>query len=640
MGARMKMISEPTNYKILYPWLGVADVYKRQDLERGQTDIFNVKGISSDFGDVAAIDICNKGKDRVKDDWFAEWVSVVKGDEDLFQFPLNRWIRAADGKLRFQRNDSCLPQFSTEKEQREKELAAKRQLYQFSTDDAITIPRQVKMLPPDEKFHPEYDNWKESTLKNLKLQVLLIKHTTKESLDISQLQDLYKFGFDVPRGVDNWESDKHFGNNLMNGTNPYRITLCKEIPKKLAVTEEMLEPSLCGLTSSEAIDQNRLFYIDYKDLEGIPEITCPIALFFVDDDDDLMPVAIQLEQEPADDNPVFLPTDNKYTWILAKMWFNMADASFHEACSHLCYTHLVTASSGVAFHRNLSPSHPLYRLMLPHYKNVMAINDFGFERLLMEGGAFDRLFKMKLKGSMTLMAKAFKNEWSFDRDAMYPNQIKHRGVEDPKILPKYYYRNDALLYWDAIVKYVSGIVNAHYDEPKKIEDDWELQNFATALHSPDGCDFRGLPGDGKFTDKQQVIEVVATIIFNLSVQHAAVNFGQYDQHAFPLMYSGYVSGDRPRDKRNRTEEDIIDALPPKILTLGTLVIMKFLSLRNTSPLGEIESPCMYDEVGVTAHAQFRRDLKKIGHAIEERNRRRDIPYTVLLPCNVPNDTSI
>ncbi|XP_033104373.1 arachidonate 5-lipoxygenase-like, partial [Anneissia japonica] len=75
------------------------DTRLHDDLERGQTDIFNVKGISSDFGDVAAIDICNKGKDRVKDDWFAEWVSVVKGDEDLFQFPLNRWIRAADGKL-------------------------------------------------------------------------------------------------------------------------------------------------------------------------------------------------------------------------------------------------------------------------------------------------------------------------------------------------------------------------------------------------------------------------------------------------------------------------------------------------------------------------------------------------------------
>ncbi|XP_071947769.1 polyunsaturated fatty acid 5-lipoxygenase-like [Antedon mediterranea] len=632
-------------YVVLYNKNGEAspkiklDTRLHDDLERGQTDVFNVKGLSTSFGDVVAIDIWNKGKDRIKDDWYAEWVSVVKGEEDLFQFPLNRWIRAADGKLRFQRNDCCIPQHSKEKEQREKELSKKRQLYQFSTDEP-GIPRQVKLLPTDEKFHPEYDNWKESTLKNLKLQVLLIKHTTKEFLSISHLTDLYKFGFDVPRGLDNWESDKHFGNNIMNGTNPYRVQICKEIPEKLAVTEDMLTPSLCGLTITEAIAQNRLFYIDYKDLEGIPEIPNPIALLFVDDADDLMPVAIQLEQEPADDNPVFLPTDNKYTWILAKMWFNMADASFHEACTHLCYTHLVSASAGVAMHRNLSPSHPLHRLLLPHFKNVMAINDFGFERLLMEGGAFDRLFKMGLKGSIQLMKGHFQNNWRFDRDSMYPEQIKSRGLENPKILPKYYYRDDALLYWEAIMKYVGAIVNAHYDEEDAIKNDWELQDFAAALRSEDGCYFRGIPGDGKFTEKKEVIDVLSTIIFNLSVQHAAVNFDQYDQHAFPLMYSGFVAGERPRDKSMRTEADILDALPPKLLTLGTLVIMKFLSIKNTSPLGEMEVPCMYDEVGVAAHAQFRRDLRKVGHAIEERNRRRDIPYTVLLPCNVPNDTSI
>lgn len=45
----------------------------------------------------------------------------------------------------------------------------------------------------------------------------------------------------------------------------------------------------------------------------------------------LVPIAIQLKKDPGPNNPVFLPTDSWFEWLLAKMFYRAADAQVYNA---------------------------------------------------------------------------------------------------------------------------------------------------------------------------------------------------------------------------------------------------------------------------------------------------------------------
>ncbi len=66
-------------------------------------------------------------------------------------------------------------------------------------------------------------------------------------------------------------------------------------------------------------------------LDGLPcreKYYCPapICLLYVNGSDQLVPIAIQLKQQPAEDNPIFLPGDNRIDWLLAKIYYQNAHA--------------------------------------------------------------------------------------------------------------------------------------------------------------------------------------------------------------------------------------------------------------------------------------------------------------------------
>ena len=114
----------------------------------------------------------------------------------------------------------------------------------------------------------------------------------------------------------------------------------------------------------------------------------------------------------------------------------------------------------VATWRQLPSLHPIWKLLLPHIRGVMAINTLGRDRLIAKGGVADITLSIGGGGHIKLMQKYYRSmTWeSYD----LPKMLKERGVDDPEKLPRFYYRDDALRLWDAISEFVKEIVSIFY----------------------------------------------------------------------------------------------------------------------------------------------------------------------------------
>ncbi|XP_067141775.1 allene oxide synthase-lipoxygenase protein-like [Centruroides vittatus] len=618
----------------------------RNDNERGSINTFTAYP-GNNFGKPIKIELW-RDSFGIGDSWYLEMINVEDPETgEISHFPVHRWIKA-DHQYVLMKYDCCLPQKTDCVHQRKMELREKRHLYYFH-QHIDCGPSQVKCLPEDEKFSHDY-KW--DILKNkakLLLHTKVINWTTEKWRSMENLKKVYKFSLGEPNGMMHWNEDIWFGLQRIQGVNPVLIQLCKEIPSKFPLENHMVEPFLETMTLQEAIEKKRIYIIDLEILQGIScsnnRIICvPIALFYLNKDNDLLPIAIQLFQDPKPDNPIFLPSDPPYTWLMAKMYYNNADACYHQSCTHLGNTHLLMEGVVICTHRNLSPSHPLFKLMAPHFLFLLAINSRGLAKLISVNGWVDKTMTIGRDGMFQLIIKGL-DRWRMDADGILPNNFKIREVDDPDTFPNYPYRDDALAMWYAIRRYVTKVVHHFYEDEDSIIEDYELQEWREELvkeRCSGGVGIKGVPGDenGKFTTYEHVILTISSIISTCSIGHAAANFQQYDEYAFPPNYPSMLTGEPPKDKRPLEEKDILNQIPNKEITLDVMIITKLLSSKGTNSLGDFEIQYLYDPVSVEAAKEFREELKEISDKIKIKNKDKKYPYLWLDPEIVPNSISI
>jgi hypothetical protein len=288
--------------------------------------------------------------------------------------------------------------------------------------------------------------------------------------------------------------------------------------------------------------------------------------------------------------------------------------------------------------RNLPDPHPVYKLLRRHFRYTLAINDGARKGLLDEGGVFDDFIATggPDKGHIKLGQKGFLR-WKLADNKPRPD-FERRGVLDPAVLPYYPYRDDALPLWDAIEEYVGGVLGHFYKSDADLAGDTEMQAWWADLTE------RGLPADKlPCTELKRVadlVDILTTVIFTGSVQHAAVNYLQYEHYAFVPNAPLCMRQEPPGKKGVLGPNELAEMIPTKSQTLWQVAIGRALA-----SFGEDEEFLLHEggwreeyfqEPELAAiRERFQERLRTQLAAVKARNAKRAVPYTVLQPDRIP-----
>ncbi|XP_045698223.1 polyunsaturated fatty acid 5-lipoxygenase isoform X2 [Phyllostomus hastatus] len=589
------------------------------DFERGAVDSYDVT-VDEELGDIQLVKI-EKRKYWLHDDWYLKYITLKTPYGDYIEFPCYRWITGEgeivlrDGRAKLPRDD----QIHILKQHRRKELETRQKQYRMEN---LFINRFMHMFQSSWSDFADFE-----------------KIFVKISNTISE------------RVMNHWQEDLMFGYQFLNGCNPVLIQRCTKLPEKLPVTTEMVECSLeRQLTLEQEVKQGNIFIVDFKLLDGIDAnktdpctlqfLAAPICLLYKNLANKIVPIAIQLNQVPGDENPIFLPSDAKYDWLLAKIWVRSSDFHVHQTITHLLRTHLVSEVFGIAMYRQLPAVHPIFKLLVAHVRFTIAINTKAREQLICEYGLFDKANATGGGGHVQMVQRAMEDLTY--TSLCFPEAIKARGMESTENIPYYFYRDDGLLVWEAIKTFVADVVGIYYESDQVVVEDQELQDFVkdVYVYGMRGKKASGFPKSIKTREK--LSEYLTVVIFTASAQHAAVNFGQYDWCSWIPNAPPTMRAPPPTAKGVVTIEQIVDTLPDRGRSCWHLGAVWALSQfqENELFLGMYPEEHFIEKPVKEAMAQFRKNLDTIVSMIAERNKNKKLPYYYLSPDRIPNSVAI
>ena len=482
-----------------------------------------------------------------------------------------------------------------------------------------------------------------------------LEEDTRGPENASSLEDYcHQFRhLELPEIANTFLEDEVFAYMRVAGPNPLTIERMMAPTDRFPVTEDQFKAVMGNADSmAAAMAEGRVYWLDYAVADGAINGTygprpakqkylyAPMAMFAVPAGDDphklLRPVAIKCGQ--SEDYPVISPATGEFAWRSAKTVVQVTDANFHEAVSHLARTHLLIEPFVLATHRQLPPTHPLNKLLLPHFKGTLAINHAAQARLISPQGGVNGLLAGAIDPSRAfairgLQMRGFKDDW-------LPVRLKARGVDNTAALPVYPYRDDALLIWAAIRDWVKGYIDIYYNSDGAVQEDGDLQAWAQEIVAFDGGRLYGFgdAGEGTIASVEYLANALTMIVFTASAQHAAVNFPQKGIMSFvPAMpTAGYYPADKIGP--DTTEKDWFKLLPPLEQAQSGINLLTLLGSVYYGRLGDYGSG-YFDAETIDCLNAFKRRLQEISAIIDRRNLNRP-HYDYLKPELIPQSINI
>uniref|UniRef100_A0A674NNQ1 Uncharacterized protein n=1 Tax=Takifugu rubripes TaxID=31033 RepID=A0A674NNQ1_TAKRU len=416
--------------------------------------------------------------------------------------------------------------------------------------------------------------------------------------------------------ADHWREDDFYGYQFLNGVNPNIITKCTVLPTNFPVTEEMVKAFLGGSSLQEELQKGNIFLFDAKKVDGLPgrehegkplQVTPGLCLFYVNVEKKLMPIAIQLQQEPSETNPIFLPSDSETDWLLAKFFIKNAYALMHQSITHLLRTHFMVEAYIVAGLRCLPEIHPIYKLLMPHFRYTLHVNTGGRKSLFGSDGALSEVPDLA-----DLHYSYF----------FLPENVRARGLDS---IPNNFYRDDGLKLWNIISSFVTAMVGYYYPTDCEVTRDTELQEWINEIfvHCLLGKKETGFPE--AFTTAEELIKFLTMVIFTVSAQHSAVNNPQYDFCSMMPNYSLLLRKPPPTTKGQSSMETVLETLPNVSESINFATVSIVLTGNYT------------DKVNLQ---EFQAQLSQLSKEIAERTAERNPPYIYMDPTQIENSIAM
>ncbi|XP_069502553.1 polyunsaturated fatty acid lipoxygenase ALOX15B-like isoform X1 [Ambystoma mexicanum] len=628
------------------------------DFLPGAVDEYRIKE-DRDLGEILLIRL-HKGPFSIfpEDNWYCMYVTVTSPGGVIYRFPCYRWIEGyptvelAEGTAML---SSASNLHVTLKKQRVSDLEQRRKVYRWKVYHP-SFPKCIDVANNDELDKgAKYSITKTVHFvinKNVSNIAIKLKGFDGRQESWKSFDELKRVYWTLKTAKSeyvshHWKEDAFFGYQYLNGPDPTLIKRCNKIPGNFPVTDEMVSYSLGASTSLEKeLQKGNIYIVDHKMMEGLRAnvlngkqqyMAAPLCLFYRTPKDEVIPLAIQLNQTPGSETPLFLPSDNEWDWILAKIWVRSTSFAFHQAVSHFLRTHVFAEVFCLATLRQLPMAHPLYKLLVPHLRYTLQINVLARERLIGPGGAFDKNTAVGIAGIAELIKRDMETlKYS---TLCLPENLQSREVES---LPHFYYRDDGMKIWLAIESYVSGIVDYYYKSEESIQKDPELQAWVAEIFKEGFLERKSSGIPSSLETRVELIKYLTMVIFTCSAEHAAVNSGQFDFLSWMPNGPSTMRQPPPKTKGLATMESVLEALPEVGITTNIMTTVWTLSKEpgDMRPLGTYPDEHFTEEGPKRCIRAFQERLSEISREIEHRNASLPIKYNYMNPKVIENSVSI